>query len=159
MCATIIVGVLTFHYSSVNSYCVQKLDYCVHCTVVMHMLCVKYVHVQCTGFGATASCSLHLVYIMYVACCLYLYMESYHLSISFSQHLQEAEQPLEAWVYDIPTFSKPTSVKQVMDMPIYSDVFQSKVNIMHLNVHVYKPTNKCHSGLEQRFCTYIFCQI
>ena len=27
---------------------------------------------------------------------------------------------------------------------------------MHLDV--YKPTNKCQSGLEQHFCTYIFCQ-
>ena len=43
-----------------------------------------------------------------------------------------------------------------MDMPTYSDVFHSKVNIMHLDV--YKPTNKCYSSLEQCFCTYIFCQ-
>ena len=48
--------------------------------------------------------------------------------------MKEAEQPLG--VYDTPTFSKPTSVKQVMDMPTYSDVFQSKVTIMHLDVYV-----------------------
>ena len=75
---------------------------------------------------------------------------------SLSHLMQEAEQPLGAGVYDTPTFSKPTSVKQVMDMPTYSDVFQSKVNIMHLDV--YKPTNKCQSGLEQCFCTSIICQ-
>ena len=50
-----------------------------------------------------------------------------HLSISLSHLLQEAEQPLGVGVYDTPTFSNPTSVKQVMDMPTYSDVFQSKV--------------------------------
>ena len=43
--------------------------------------------------------------------------------------MQEAEQHLGAGVYDIPTFSKPTSVKQVMDIPTYSDVFQPKVKI------------------------------
>ena len=50
-------------------------------------------------------------------------------SLSLSHLMQEAEQPLGAGVYDTPTFSKPALVKQVMDMPTYSDVFQSKVNI------------------------------
>ena len=41
------------------------------------------------------------------------------------QLMQEAEQPLEEGVYV--TFSKLTSVDQVMDRPMHSDIFQSKV--------------------------------
>ena len=73
--------------------------------------------------------------------------------------MQEAEQPIGVGVYDTPTFSKPTSVKQVMDMPTYSDVFQSKVNIKHLDV--YKSTNKSQSGLtilEQCFVHVFFAK-
>ena len=47
--------------------------------------------------------------------------------------MQETEQPLSAGVYDTPTFSKPLLVKQVMDMPTYSDVFQAKVNTLRLS--------------------------
>ena len=43
--------------------------------------------------------------------------------------MQEAKQPPETEAYV--TFSKPTSVKQVMDMPTYSDIFQSKAKIQH----------------------------
>ena len=47
--------------------------------------------------------------------------------------MQEIEQPLVG-VYVL--LSKPTSVKQVMDMPAYSNVFQSKVkyNTVHLQL-------------------------
>ena len=80
--------------------------------------------------------------------------------VNFLSHLMhEAEQSLGVGVYDTSTFSKPTSVKQVTDMPTYSDVFQSKVNTMHLDV--YKPTNKCLSGLtilEQCFVHVFFAK-
>ena len=81
---------------------------------------VWYVHVHHLG-------SFHNVY-MYVGVCIWKSSHLSHLSIFFSHLMQEDEQPLGAGVYDTPTFSKPTLVKQVMDMPTYSDVFQAKVN-------------------------------
>ena len=86
---------------------------------------------------------------VFVCVLVFVYLESFHflqLSISFSYLMQEAEQPLGAGVY---TFSKPTPVKQVIDMPAYSDVFQSKVKYNTLTVVAYQSslTSKCYCTL------------
>ena len=77
---------------------------------------------------------------MYSVCMFtYIYVFGVHfsfpqLSILFSHLMQEAEQPLVEGACVL--LSKPTSVKQVTDMPAYSYVFQSKVkyNTVHLQL-------------------------
>ena len=151
---------LTFYYTSVNSHLYKSTTFKLLCTCTSSLLYSCNAQVVCPTCSAWCYC-IYMNIVIFPPCvhlvcafaCMSVFVHEVFSVVvnSLSHHLQEAEQPLGVGVYDTPTFSKPTSVKQVMDMPTYSDVFQSKVNIMHLDV--YKPTNKCQSGLEQCFCT------